>query len=309
MTDPQNHPLRRQLNLQADRMRAEYLRRGFTRDDYRRLVERADETMESARGMGVPGESLGALRSARGVLGSVLTLLNDPAAEEVAPTNDQVYHAALRVARLSRVTGQFKSAPESWKKQVGALFSELEGEQPEGARRLVLLEFGGLCRDVGMRVEPSGALGVEIELDDWTMAAAPALAERPGSLGSAARAGCEALVAMKRPGLVVIDAGSAMPDAPSLRRVGNDETGAIEMQRHVDQFIIDHHDEMAEAVDTRFAFAAVIGAVLHSVNVSAGRVNFAGCYRVVNLCEVTDVRMPRLRRFMDSFSKAVCQVR
>lgn len=309
MSDPQNQPLRRQLNLQADRMRAEYLLRGFTRDDYSRLVARADAAMESARALGVPGESLGALRRSRGVLGSVLTLLSDPAAEEVAPTNDQVYDAALRVARLSRLTGQFKASPEAWKNQVGALFGELEAEKPEAAQRLVLLEFAGLCRDVGMRIEPAGGLGAEIELDDWTMAAAPALTEGAGTLAAAARSGCEALVAMKRPGLVVIDAGSAMPDAPSLRRVGNDETGEIEMQRHVDQFIIDHHDEMAEAVDTRFAFAAVIGAVLHSVNVSAGRVNFAGCYRVVNLCEPTDVRMPRLRRFMDLFSKAVCQVR
>lgn len=309
MTDPQNQPLRRQLNLQADRMRAEYLRRGFTRDDYARLAERADAAMDSARALGVPIESLGALKASRRVLGSVLTLLNDPAAEEVAPTNDQVYHAALRVARLSRLTGQFKSAPEAWKKQVGALFGELEAQNPEAAQRLVLLEFAGLCRDVGMRVEPSGALGAEIELDDWTMAAVPALTEGPGSIAGAARGGCEALVAMKRPGIVVIDAGSAMPDAPSLRRVGNDETAEIEMQRHVDQFIIDHHDEMASSVDTRFAFAAVIGAVLHSVNVSAGRVNFAGCYRAVNLCEPTDVRMPRLRRFMDRFSKAVTQIR
>ncbi len=290
-------------------MRAEYLGRGFTRDDYKRLSERADEAIESARALGVPGEALGALKTSRAVLGSVLTLLNDPAAESVAPTNDQVYHAALQVARLSRLTGQFRAAPVAWKQQVCALFGELQAEKPEAALRLVLLEFAGLCRDVGMRIEPSGELGAEIELDDWTMAAAPALAEGPGSLAGAARAGSQALVSLRRPGIVVIDAGSAMPDAPSLRRVGNDETGEIEMQRHVDQFIIDHHDEMAEAVDTQFAFAAVIGAVLHSVNVSAGRVNFAGCYRVVNLCEPTDVRMPRLRRFMDRFSKAICQVR
>lgn len=297
------------MNLQAERMRAEYLRGGFTRDDYKRLAERADEAMDSARGLGVPVESMGVLRCDRAVLGSVLALLNDPAAEEVAPTNDQVYQSALRVARLSRLTGQFRSAPEAWKKQVGALFGELENEKAEAARRLVLLEFAGLCRDAGLRIEPSGALGAEIELDDWTMAAAPALADGPGSIAGAAQVGCEALVAMKRPGIVVIDAGSALPDAPSLRRVGNDQTGEIEMQRHVDQFIIDHHDEMAGAVDTRFAFAAVIGAVLQTVNVSAGRLNFAGCYRVVNLCEPTDVRMPRLRRFMDRISRAVGQVR
>lgn len=313
MTPDRDQPLRRHLSAQADRLRAEYLRRGFTRDDYHHLVERAEATIAAATEMGIPSGGLAALRDSRNVLGSVLRLLGDPAAETVAPSNAQVYEAALMIARLSRLTGQMKGAPKAWKDQLGLLLSELDAGSDDGAMRLVMLEFAAICRDAGVRIEPVAtggvSMGAEIGLDEWTFAAACALADGAGTMCKAAAEGCAALKQMKRPGIVVIDAGSAMPDAPTLRRVGNDQTGELEMQRHVDQFIIDQHGAMVEAVDTQFAFAAAVGAVLQTVNVSAGRVNFAACYRVVNLCDPDDARAPRLRRFMERFSRPVSQVR
>lgn len=309
MSTEQDQPLRRQLTAQADRLRAEYLREGFTRDDYHHLIERADQTIAEAGALGIDAPALAPLRESRAVLFSVLKLLSDPSAQAVAPSNNQVYREALKIARLARLTGQLKGAPRAWRDQLAALLGEMSGQDDQAARRLVLLEFATLCRASGIHVEPAGTLGAEIEFDEWTLAACPAIAEKSAGVAAAAKEACSGLVAMKRPGIVVIDAGAAMPDAPSLRRVANDRTAEIEMQRHVDQFIIDYHEEMVEAVDTQFAFAAVVGAVLHSVNVSTRRVNFAACYRMVNLCDPEDARAPRLRRFMDRFSNPAPNVR
>ncbi|GAB4385029.1 MAG: hypothetical protein Kow0022_09480 [Phycisphaerales bacterium] len=313
MTTDRDQPLRRHLAAQADRLRAEYLRHGFSRDDYHLLVDRADAITAAAAAMGVPPGALAAVRDSRNVLASVLRLLEDPSSATVAPTNAQVYEAALIIARLARLTAEMRGAPAAWQRQLGALLAELDAGSRQGAERLVLLEFAGICRASGIRIEPvgqdAGPIGAEITFEDWTFAAVPAIAESAGSVAQAAARGCQSLRQLRRPGIVVIDAGSAMPDAPSLRRVGNDRTGELEMQRHVDQFIIDQHDAMVRAVDTQFAFAAAVGAVLQTVNVSAGRVNFAACYRVVNLCEPEDARAPRLRRFMERFSRPVNPVR
>ncbi|RMH13626.1 MAG: hypothetical protein D6695_03485 [Planctomycetota bacterium] len=295
-------PLRQQLSARAEQLRKEYLRRGFSRDDYQRLVDRAEAVVRTAAGLKIDDADLQPIRDCRSVLVSVVKLLTDPKSETIPPTNDEVYAAALTIARLGRLFEQFDSAPPAWKNQLALLVRALGSTETDAGRLLVMLEFAGLCRSVGISIRPAPEARAELELEEWQLAASSAVAESRGALSKAAQQACAGLVAMKRPGLIVLDAGSAMPDAPSLRRVGNDQTAALEMQRHVDQFIIDQHETLVEAVDTQYAFAAVVGAVLHTVNVSTGLVNFAACYRTVNLCELDDPRAPRLRRLMDRLS-------
>ncbi len=297
-------PLERHLRAAAAESRRSFQTTEFSRDDYEQLLAKAGSLADKLLGFGVGEAAVHAVRDRARVLEAVVRLLDDPGAGVVAPSNDEVYFAGLLVSRLDLVTENLAGAPKAWFEQLELLLSDLADSNAAtgAARRMALIEFGGLCRRSGISCRPNAApLSATLEIDDWSFAAAPEVADTPESLPAAATRACDTLRALKRPGLVVLDAGGAMPDAPALRRVGNDASAMIEMRRHVDQFIIDNHEQLVAAVDTDFAFGAVVSAVLHSVNVSTGRIAFASCARAVNLCDPDDPRAARLGVFMNRF--------
>jgi hypothetical protein len=301
---PSPGPLERRLRDAAAESRRSFQAVEFSRDDYEQLLARAESLAQRLVGFGLSEAAVKAVHDRARVLDAVVRLLDDPAAGVVAPSNDQVYLAGLLVSRLDLAARNLTGAPKAWFEQFETLLSNLSdtGGATEAARRLTLIEFGGLCRRSGISCRPNAEpLAATLEIDDWSFAAAPEIADLPGSLSDAASNASNTLKVLKRPGLIVLDAGGAMPDAPALRRVGNDASAMIEMRRHVDQFIVENHEQLVAAVDTDFAFGAVISAVLHSVNVSTGRIAFASCARVVNLCDSEDPRAARLGVFMNRF--------
>jgi len=297
-------PLERHLRAAAAESRRSFETTEFSRDDYEQLLVKAGSLADKLLGFGVSEAAVDAVRERAQVLEAVVRLLDDPGAGVVAPSNDEVYFAGLLVSRLDLAAGNLTGAPKAWFEQLELLLGDLtdSGAATGAAQRMALIEFGGLCRRSGISCRPgSEPLSAMLEIDDWSFVAAPEVADTPDSLSAAATRACDTLRTLKRPGLVVLDAGGAMPDAPALRRVGNDASAMIEMRRHVDQFIIDNHEQLVAAVDTDFAFGAVISAVLHSVNVSTGRIAFASCARAVNLCDPDDPRAARLGVFMNRF--------
>lgn len=295
-------PLERRLRAAAAEGRSNFRSTGFTRDDYAQLHDRAEDLARRLAAIGLTGDAVETAREQGRVLGAVVRLLDDPAAQVAPPSNDAVYRAGLFVARLHKAVTQLAGAAKAWDTQVEALLTD--PDPAAAARRMALVEFGALCRDAAIPCRPTAdGRAATVEIDEWTLAAAPEVAGSPDALAPAAAAACDTLRALKRPGLIVLDAGGAMPDAPSLRRVGNDASAMIEMRRLVDQFIVDRHDEIVAAVDTDFAFGAVISVVLHSLNVSTGRLVFASCSRAVNLCEPDDARAPRLAAFMNRLAR------
>lgn len=297
-------PLERHLRAAAARSRQSFETVEFSRDDYEPLLAKAQSLADTLLGFGLSEGAVDPVRDRARVLEAVVRLLDDPSAKVVAPSNDEVYLAGLLVSRLDLAAGNLAGAPKAWFEEFESLLSDLDatGQATGAAKRMTLLEFGGLCRRSGISCRPNAEpLSASLEVDDWTFAAAPEVADAPESLTDAASRACDTLRSLKRPGLIVLDAGGALPEAPGLRRVGNDASAMIEMRRHVDQFIIDHHDQLVAAVDPDFAFGAVVSAVLHSVNVSTGRIAFASCARVVNLCDPDDPRAARLGVFMNRF--------
>jgi hypothetical protein len=278
------------------------LRAGFSRDGYAELASRGKTLSQSLEKLGVETDALDLVRDLTRVLEAVVKLLDDPKAAVVAPTNDEVYHAGLLISRLRLAVANLAGAPKAWAEQFACLLADISTDTNDGPRRMALIEFAGMCRVKKIPCRPHPDLiAATIDIDDWSIAIAPEVADAPKSLAASATRACQTLKALRRPGLVLIDAGGAIPDAPGLHRVGNDATAMIEMRRHIDQFIVDHHDELVEAVDIDFAFGAVISAVLHGVNVSAGRISFASCTRAVNLCDTDDARTPHLAAFMNRF--------
>lgn len=306
-TTPTNHPkpagpLEQRLKAAAAESRRNYLTSGFSRDGYAELASRGKALCQSFEQMGIETDALGFVRDLTGVLESVVKLLDNPKAPVVAPTNDEVYRAGLLIARLRLATANLAGAPKAWAEQFAALIEEIPNDSSIAPRRMALIEFAGMCRAKKIPCRPHhDCVAATVEMDDWSIAVAPELADAPSELASAATRACDTLQSLRRPGLILLDVGGALPDAPRLHRVGNDATAMIEMRRHLDQFIVDHHEEIVNAVDIDFAFGAIISAVLHGVNVSAGRIAFASCTRAVNLCETDDPRTPHLAAFMNRF--------
>jgi hypothetical protein len=290
-------PLERRLRAAAARGRADFAPPQFARDDYAMLAGRAGALADGLAARGLSDAAVESVREHGRVLASVVRLLDDPGAAVAAPSNDAVYRAGLVVARLQRAVAQLAGAPAAWNDALDALLTE--DDPATAARRMTNVEFAGVCRAARIPCRPlAGPAAASVEIDEWTLAAAADVADEPAGLAPAARRACDTLRALKRPGLIVLDAGGAIPDAPSLRRVGSDATAMIEMRCVVDQFIVDRHDELTAAVDTDFAFGAVVSVVLHSMNVSSGRLVFASSTRAFNLCEPDDARAPRLAAFM-----------
>lgn len=299
-SSPTPGPLERRLRAAAAAGRADLRETGFSRDDYAMLRERADGLATRLKARGLSGDAIDTVRDHGRVLSAVVKLLDNPKAETAAPSNDAVYRAGLVTSRLSKAVANLEGAAKGWNDELEALLTE--DDAAVAARRMVLVEFGGLCRAAGIPCKPhADRRAATIEMDDWSLAAAAGVADEPAALAAAAGSACDTLRSLKRPGLIVLDAGGAMPDAASLRRVANDATAMIEMRRLVDQFIVDHHAALVKAVDTDFAFGAVVSVVMHSLNVSTGRIVFASCARAVNLCDTEDARAQRLAAFMNRF--------
>ncbi len=295
-------PLEQRLRAASAESRKTYLTTGFSRDGYAELHTRGEALASSLSKLGVHKDALCVVRDMTNILSAVVQLLDNPKAQVVAPSNEEVYRAGLLIARLRLAVENLKGAPRAWADQFDQLLTEISNDSPNAPRRMALVEFAGTCRSKKIPCRPHDSLiAATIEVDEWALAIAPALADTPSSLIAAATRACDTLRQMRRPGLILLDAAGAMPDAPSLHRVGNDATAMIEMRRHVDQFIVDHHEELVDAVDIDFAFGAIISAVLHGVNVSSGRIAFASCSRAVNLCDTDDPRTPHLAAFMNRF--------
>ncbi len=293
--------LQQRLKAEAERARAELAATaGLGRSTYDRLVTQADEITAKLSHSGFPESSLDPIRARRRVLKSVVRLIDDPKAQEIAPSNTEAYAAAIDIAELARVVATLANAGTRWRAALAeALAADAEGRDDAGHWRLTLA-FGALCRRGRLEVAPEpGGAACTIELDRWEVRC-PSIVPTGTGWPTAARSVIERAA---RPTIVVLEAGPLLPTAHAVR-VADDQTALSVAGNRVDAFLAEHRDAWADAIGTELAFALVARATVPAVNVASGRVVLAECFRCVNLCSVDDPRAMRLRRFMDAIAKA-----
>lgn len=293
--------LQRRLRAEAERARAELAATtGLGRSTYDRLVTQADEIIATLGGSGLPETALDPVRARRRVLRSIVRLIDDPKAQEVAPSNTEAYAAAIDIAELARVVGTLGRAGPRWRAALAnALTADAEGRDDAGAWRLTLA-FAALCRRGRLEVapEPTGE-ACAVEIDRWEVRC-PSIVPTDAGWPASAR---DAIARAGRPAIIVLEAGPLLPTAQAVR-VAEDATALSVAGNRVDAFLAQHRDAWADAIGTDLAFALVARATVPAVNVASGRVVLAECFRCVNLCSVDDPRAPRLRRFMDAIARA-----
>ncbi|HHN78352.1 MAG TPA: hypothetical protein ENK11_06750 [Phycisphaerales bacterium] len=299
MTDA--HPLALALAAQADAQINELARaRGLGRDTFDTLVHKATGLLEFA-GDDATGTA-DIIRDHRGVLRAVARLIDDPAADEIPPSNDEVYAAVLDITELDSITSALG--------RVGSdrLLRHLIGDDPAGDRRDRLgLSFAAVCARAGLPVEidpgPSGEAGVVgVTLDRWPIAAAAAVPLAPGELEVESRRAGEALRRSGRPGLIVLEAGMLLDWSPI--NVADDATAVAIMNERLDALMIGVRDRVADAAGTDHAFGLVLHATLPALNAASRRMLFAECLRAVNLCDADDPRIHGFQTFITALGKA-----
>ncbi len=295
-------PLSSAVSSERQRLREEYAASGFSTGDYEYLRQQADDSTVALKSAGLT-RGLDALKAPRGVINAVVRLLHDPAAEVAPPTNAEVYAAGLLISRLSRLTRAFAHAPEAWFNALASLLESIEADADDIDARLALLEFAAACRGAKVKIAPNGAARASLDLEGWKCGVAAVVVAHADALSEAANAGEDALRELRLPGIIIFEITSALPPAPRLARVANEETALAEMRRHLDTYIEPRLEAVAHEVNTDFAFAGFFSAVMSSVVVSSGRAFYAWCPRAANLCPPRDARLIRLERFMHRLSR------
>jgi hypothetical protein len=296
--------LKNQIEAERARLREEYTQTGISQSSYLALREQADGAIAALEHAGL-GARLAALREPRGVIHAVVRLLEDPRADVVAPSNEEVYRAGLLISRLVRLTRAFARAPAAWVDALAALLSAIESGDESAGAGMAMLEFAAACRGSKVSITPSGPECCTLVLDGWRCGAAAVVVEEEGGLIEAAARAEATLRALRLPGLIIFEVGGVLPSAPRLARAANEQAAASEMRRHLDAYIEPRLEAVAGAVNTDFAFAGFFSAVLSSVVVSSGRAIYVWCPRAANLCSMRDARMSKLERLMDRLSRPV----
>lgn len=296
-------PLARALAQQAKAQVSDLTKaRGLGGDTFARLARRADELVETLSNADADTEIVDAIRARRAILRAVARLLEDPAANEIPPSNDAVYTAVLDVTELHAVLTSLRPRDAI---AVRRILAHLLLDDADLARRdRLAIGFAAVCRRAGLTTRPPPETGgaLLIELDRWPIAAASAVPLDESRLEPEAALAEASLRAVGRPGLILLEVGALLDPSPI--NVADDETAVGVMNERLDAYMIDIRDRVADATGAVHAFGLVVHATLPATNAASRRLLFAECLRAVNLCDADDARIAGFQSFINALSRA-----
>ena len=303
--DPSNgaSPLARALAAQAAAQFDDLAKaRGLDASTFSALADRAEALDSELAAWGAGDGARARIRSHRGILRDVASLLADPSAKAIPPSNDRIYAAVLDITELAPIVRTLATS----KSGRDAVLHHLD--EPDAARAhadRLALSFASICKRGGLDVTPPTAAGepARIQVDRWRIAAVPAVPLRADGLGEALGGAAKILEDCKRPGLIILEAGPLLDWQPIT--VAEDGTATGIMNERLDAFMMGARTTAIETIGTDLAFGLVVHATLPATNVVSRRMLFAECLRAVNLCDTSDPRADGFRSIAHAMTRSV----
>lgn len=300
--DTQTAPLARALAARAaaqfdDLQKA----KGVDASTFKALAARASDLHRSLEGWGLPERADAAIKTHRDVLEDVSRLLADPRANAIPPSNDRIYAAVLDITELAPIVHALGPTAQGR----DAVRDQLAETDPVKARSgRLALAFSAVCRRGGLKATPPRSPGepVTLDLDGWRLDAAPCIPGDGETAADAARRGRDTLAARKRPGLLLLEAGTLLPLDPIT--VAEDALAISRMNERLETFTLAARQEILDAIGDEQAFGLVTHATLPATNAVSKRLIFAECLRAVNLCDAEDPRADGFRVIAEAMSRA-----
>ncbi|MAY74556.1 MAG: hypothetical protein CMJ31_07605 [Phycisphaerae bacterium] len=292
--------LRDRLRAQAEAQRAAFAATpGLSADTYQKLADRAEALESALRAAGLSDDDLAPIADHRRTLRDVTRQLDGSASSSVPPPNSAVYAAAIEVTELTAIARSLKDASPVWRE---AIASHVRAGGSPGAERLAL-SLAAVLRGSSVKLNLDAAAPVTaftIDLGGWAASFAF------GSIGvDDASALSTSLQTDGRTGMVVMDAGAAVTRAEGgMIRAADDRTLITAVGQRLENLLVEKQPALAAAVNTDHAFAAVAHATIAGLNVASSRLVFCECWRVVNLCDLDDPRIPRVKRFIGAIESS-----
>ncbi len=295
-------PLARALAAQAEAQFDDLNRaRGVDASTFAALARRAGELLETLESWGYSEQTREPLAAHRAALHAVAVLLEDPGARAIPPSNDRIFAAVLDVTELTPIVRTLGGNPAGR----DAIRRHLDETDPARARAdRLALSFAGVCKRGGLDITPPGTPGdpVGIRLDRWRLSAVPAIPLAASDVLDAVRAAHDTLRALKRPGLILLEAGPSLPFKPAT--VADDRVAIALMNERLEAFMLEQRAPILDAIGDDHAFGLVVHATLPATNAVSKRLLFAECFRAVNLCDADDPRAEGFREIAEAMQNA-----
>lgn len=297
-TSPGGSALLDRLRKQAAAQREDLdAAKGIDPSTYRVLAEAAGGIEARLGELGVGEAERECVSSQRRLLEDVQRQIEGASGEALPPPNSAVYAAAIDVTEWRAILDSLAGAGAVWRAAIADHARDLSGSARRGRDDRLALGLAALCKRSGLRLTPAAndATDFSVDLAGWHAGFA---------FGADAGEASAALVAAKRVGMVVVEAGPSIPAHPGgLVRGANDGAVLTALGERLGAWLADQQEAIVDRVNTDYAFAAVAHATLAGLNVASGRVLFAECWRTCNLCDASDPRIDRLRRFNEAIGR------
>lgn len=296
-------PLARALAAQAAAQFDDLAKaRGLDASTFAALADRAEALDRELADWGADDDARARIRSDRAVLRDVASLLSDPTAKAIPPSNDRIYAAVLDITELAPIVRTLAST-KTGREAVLRHLTEPDAARAHSDR--LALSFASICKRGGLDVTPPTAAGepARIQVDRWRIAAVPVVPLKTDRLADALASASNALKEHKRPGLIILEAGPLLDWQPIT--VAEDGTATGIMNERLDAFMMSARTTAIESVGTDHAFGLVVHATLPATNAVSRRMLFAECLRAVNLCDTSDPRADGFRSIAHAMTKSV----
>lgn len=302
--------LRTHLDKQSAQTRRELSREPmFKPSDFEQLLGLLDEIEQRASTAGVVDDlATSRIASLRRTLDGVLKLQDDPDAEVLAPSEQEVYLAGLEIGQLAQLARGLMVPRTGFADQLRRVLKPAPTDTPQQLGDLRFrLQFAGLCATAGLKVEPDPSAGggadAVIDLSGWHVALVAQTLANADQLDRVAAECNSRLVRAKRPGIIVLEATAACWPERRLLGVASDGVATHEIQQRADAFLEQHADRVGELTDETFAFGLIAVVTLPTFNVATRHVAFSTTFRLAALCGEGDPRLGKLKDFAKRFSK------
>jgi len=303
MTDPTpDAPLRAQMTRESERTRKALNQPGFSRGDYARLLEMAEQAEARLHQSGIELGGHHRLARHKQVLRDLLTLAEDPDADAMRPTDAEVYGTGLEVGQLAHVIGVLAQPRGRWNDRLADLL-DADKHDPQALRdRRFRMQLIAMCRQAGLKTERhEGELEAVLDMGRWRIGLAARMVEAPNLVEAAIASTSRRLVESRLPGLIALEVTSVVWPERTILSVSSDSVAVSELHRRADGFLVSNHDQIASIVDPSFAFGVLAVATIPTYNASSRHVAFSTSFRIGRLCEESDPRHERLVAFARRF--------
>jgi len=303
--EPTPSALEARLRREAERALKEFGADGRVESStYGVLAERAAALEARLAELGAAPDELAAVAAQRRTLEGV-DRQRSGADASPAPPKSAVYGAAVNVTELESMTASLALAGDAWRRALLDHLRSIMRGDPDAARDRLALSLAALLRRARLRpvLAVEGPRSAELDVGGWRVALAFGVCG--DDTGSSARWLSEDFARRGRVGLIALECGGAIePPAGGIVRGADDRAVMTALGERLGAFLLDRQPAIAEAVSPDHAFGVIAHATLAGLNVASGRLIFAECWRIANLCDLDDPRVEHLQRLMRAIERS-----